>query len=349
MARYDPKERIGVNATENIVLNDFEWIFREQPIVDVGIDALVEQCTNGNPTGKFVAMQIKTGEGNFSISKDKLTYYVSNIHYKYWSNFDMPLLLIAHLPKSGSTHWIEITKKNLKRTGKRWKLEIPKKNLFNRASKIKLSKLLTTKGSQIEIIKIFMGEAIDNGTIYHHLERLKCLSDANHSMSLGTSYLNNLTEKINGTREAIDSFNDNPTYHNISQVKANFSTLAKSMNIFSKRMETESEIFSETFAESFFGFEQLIMIYSSLSNDFDALKDLYDQLISLPKNAEKAIHGFTFLKESVENLSKVDLPELAKANKNMISILDLWLFEFDSAIETVQRMSHSVENVLNSK
>tara|TARA_R110002049_G_scaffold175107_1_gene342405 strand:- start:911 stop:1132 length:222 start_codon:yes stop_codon:yes gene_type:complete len=72
--RYNSTERIGVNATESIFIREFDWIFREQPIVDVGIDALIEQSENGNPTGKFIALQIKSGKGNFSVSNEKLTY-----------------------------------------------------------------------------------------------------------------------------------------------------------------------------------------------------------------------------------------------------------------------------------
>ena len=119
--RYSPTERLGVNATENIFIKDFEWIFREQSIVDVGIDALIEESIKGNPTGKFIALQIKSGKGNFSISSEKLTYYISNIHFNYWLNFDIPVLLIAHLPESNKTFWIEISKSNIKKTKKRWK------------------------------------------------------------------------------------------------------------------------------------------------------------------------------------------------------------------------------------
>ena len=74
MSRYNRTERSGVIETDRIVTNQFGWIFREQPIVDVGIDALIEQVEDGNPTGRFLAVQIKTGAGNFfSISRAELT------------------------------------------------------------------------------------------------------------------------------------------------------------------------------------------------------------------------------------------------------------------------------------
>jgi hypothetical protein len=50
MPRYSPTERIGVNATERIVVNDLGWIFREQLVVDQGIDAHIERVDNKEPT-----------------------------------------------------------------------------------------------------------------------------------------------------------------------------------------------------------------------------------------------------------------------------------------------------------
>ncbi|WP_461491568.1 DUF4365 domain-containing protein, partial [Pontibacter sp. HJ8] len=41
MSRYSSTERLGVIATDTIVTKDLGWIFREQTIVDVGIDALI--------------------------------------------------------------------------------------------------------------------------------------------------------------------------------------------------------------------------------------------------------------------------------------------------------------------
>lgn len=47
MERYSATERIGVNAVERIVVSELGWIFREQPIMDMGIDAQIELVENG--------------------------------------------------------------------------------------------------------------------------------------------------------------------------------------------------------------------------------------------------------------------------------------------------------------
>lgn len=46
--RYSSTERTGVNKVESVFINKFKWIFREQPIVDLGIDAQVENHVTGN-------------------------------------------------------------------------------------------------------------------------------------------------------------------------------------------------------------------------------------------------------------------------------------------------------------
>jgi len=50
-------ERKGINAVESIFLHEFDWLFREQPVSDYGIDAQVEVVENNTPTGKLLALQ----------------------------------------------------------------------------------------------------------------------------------------------------------------------------------------------------------------------------------------------------------------------------------------------------
>ena len=95
--RYNKTERLGVIETDRIVTEEIGWIFREQPIIDVGLDAIIEEVINDEPTGKFLALQIKTGEGNFHKTEKSLTHYVSNIHYNYWLSLSIPIIIIASL------------------------------------------------------------------------------------------------------------------------------------------------------------------------------------------------------------------------------------------------------------
>lgn len=141
MARYTNTERLGVNATESIFLNKINWIFREQPIVDMGIDAHVEKVENGNPTGELIALQIKTGNSHFVIKEKTLTYYGETTHLEYWLKHSLPVILIAHLPDSKETFWVHINSDNVVKTEKGWKVAISKTNVLDSNCKPILSEI----------------------------------------------------------------------------------------------------------------------------------------------------------------------------------------------------------------
>lgn len=142
MARYSPTERIGVNAVEDIVLNELKWIFREQPISDMGIDAHIELVDN-EPTGKLIALQIKTGAGNFHENKDEFVYYGSLEHLDYWTGHSLPVVLLAHIPATHLTCWVQVVETTAVRTEKAWKIRIPKTQVFDASAKPALTKLFS--------------------------------------------------------------------------------------------------------------------------------------------------------------------------------------------------------------
>jgi hypothetical protein len=120
---------MGVIAVEQIVVNELGWIFREQPILDFGIDAQVE-LVEGEPTGKLIGLQIKSGAGNFRQTSDGLTYHGDLTHLGYWLSHSLPVILVAHLPESKETFWVQVTAQAAKRTEKGWRILVPKANRF---------------------------------------------------------------------------------------------------------------------------------------------------------------------------------------------------------------------------
>ncbi len=140
--RYSSTERKGINAVEGIVLNDFEWIFREQPTADMGIDAHIEQVdASGFPTGRLIGAQIKSGASNVTrVGKKKadkkLVYFGTLTHLNYWLRHSLPVVLIVHIPKEG-TYWEAVNSETALRTGKRFKVEIPIGNVLGEATREK--------------------------------------------------------------------------------------------------------------------------------------------------------------------------------------------------------------------
>lgn len=60
-------ERIGSIAVQDIVYNKLDWIFWELSTEDYGVDAEIEINIPEYPTGKLIALQIKSGKSIFRI------------------------------------------------------------------------------------------------------------------------------------------------------------------------------------------------------------------------------------------------------------------------------------------
>lgn len=345
--RYNPTDRIGVNATERIILSDFKWIFREQAIVDVGIDALIEQSENGNPTGKFIAFQIKSGKGNFHIAEKKITYYISNIHYNYWLNFDIPVILIAHIPETNETYWEEISEQNIKKATKRWKLEIPIKNKLNLKAKPKLTKLLSNNKTEYGSIKIFQGKDIDEETIYDLVAKSDCISDANESTTKTVQFLLELTEKINESNEKFEQYNLAEKSFKSPQVIASVKSFSKDLNIYSKRLENECQIFSETIGEGIFAFEQAILIHYLLTKDVINITNSLESVVGLPQAIDYAIRGIEIMRNGVNGLPE-NYSSLKTAKNTMLSVIDLMIDEYFTAKSMILNLIDKVETEIKT-
>ncbi len=344
MMRYNPTESIGVNAVERIFLTEFNWIFRSQHIVDVGIDALVEQVDNGEPKGKFVALQIKSGKGNFHVTDKKLVYYISNIHYNYWLKFDMPVLLIAHLPELDKTYWTEITEENIIKTKKKWKIEIPFQNVLNLKSKNKILSIISNSKIQSKTIKIFNGENIDEETVFEIIEKVECIIDSNEATKRSVKIIDEFTVKINEFNVRLTEFNQKGLGLNSAQVKAVLNNYAKNMNICSKRLENECLIFSETFAEGFYAFEQVIRIQHSLTNNIEELDLALASISGMSAAIEKSIDGITVMKKALTKLPN-NFRTLKESKNNMLEVIDLKIDEYRVAKAIVFGIVESAQEV----
>lgn len=160
MARFDPTERVGVNAVEGIVLGDLGWIFREQPVVDMGIDAHIELVEEGQPSGKLIAVQIKTGPSHFRETDGAYIFRGSLTHLDYWTNHSLPVILIAHLPNVAQTYWVHVDASKVHRAEKSWTIPIPKTNLFNADASDTLAALFEGTPAQQRMRKLTIDEPL---------------------------------------------------------------------------------------------------------------------------------------------------------------------------------------------
>ncbi len=123
-------ERLGVSALEQFFASQ-GWIFREQTILDYGIDALVEIVEGEYPTGKLVALQIKSGISYFKEeSGDHYVFRAKSKHIEYWLGHAMPVVLVLYNPDTKSAHIKPVTEGVPVQTGSSWKILVPKENAF---------------------------------------------------------------------------------------------------------------------------------------------------------------------------------------------------------------------------
>jgi hypothetical protein len=141
MTNYEVERKALYESAK--IFTEFGWIFREQPILDFGIDAFVEICENNRPTGQLIALQIKGGNSVFKRKKDELILYFSDSHKEYWLAYSktMPVLIVLFDSNNSSIYWEIISEGKITKTPKNWKISIPYSN-----------KLVSSKHALINII-----------------------------------------------------------------------------------------------------------------------------------------------------------------------------------------------------
>lgn len=340
--RYDKTERLGVIETDRIITKEIGWIFREQSIIDVGLDAIIEQSEDGNPTGKFLALQIKTGKGNFQISEKKIIYYVSNIHYNYWLNLDIPIILIAHFPETEKTYWQQINEYNLKKTKKHWKLEIPIFQELNARSKKQLVDILSVNTKKSFVFELYNGK-VDPDSLFDIVEDVNCIADS-------VLTVNKLIDLILGLKNKTDSFNvdlkkfsDRGLAYNDLEVKASIKGFARQINISAKSIENEIEIFSKLYSVGFYAFEQVILLHYLLTKDNTEFEKAKNSIRIIPSAINEALTGIWVMRNGVSKLPN-QFSVLKEAKMFFLEVIDMIIIEYTEAKSMAEKILNSLEN-----
>ncbi|MFT5297981.1 MAG: hypothetical protein ACI9YH_004023 [Colwellia sp.] len=146
----------GVYSVGRVFQKELKWIFRDQPKADHGIDAHVEVCNSGTPTGQLVAVQIKSGESFFKEHSDHgFIFRFADWHHKYWLGHCLPVIIALYNPLDDLIFWQEINHKTVESTGKNWKVTIPYENLLKHSSGIDISQASIATTGGYETIDLF--------------------------------------------------------------------------------------------------------------------------------------------------------------------------------------------------
>lgn len=154
--KSDRTERIGVG----IAMLAFEsqgFAFREQSESDYGIDAHAELIDLQRPTGRLLAMQLKSGSSYLSDkSSDGFIFRAEKKHVKYWQNHSLPVLICLCDIHSNTIYWQVVNPNTATSTGKHYKFNVPASQKIDSSSVTALRDLLSpiVTTNRYTIIKI---------------------------------------------------------------------------------------------------------------------------------------------------------------------------------------------------
>jgi Domain of unknown function (DUF4365) len=110
-AAADRIERIGVHGVATLIIDALGWKFREQHESDWDIDAIVEVAVDDVPTGRLIALQIKSGQSYFDEVSPSADWVLRGPkrHLSYWLEHQLPVLVVLFDPRTQSAYWVQVT------------------------------------------------------------------------------------------------------------------------------------------------------------------------------------------------------------------------------------------------
>lgn len=338
-------ERIGIYKTALIFTEEIKWVFREQPIVDVGIDALIEQSIDGNPTGQFIAAQIKTGEGNFYIKENYLTYYVSNIHYNYWLNFNVPVILVGYIPDDKKTYWENITEKNLQKTEKQWKIIISKTKELGENSIKELNSIIDGNESNNFLIELGNG-SISNVELQKIIEELESSKFFREATSNIVALITLLGEKTTENKIKIDQYAVKGATEFDKRVLSTLKKYAEMIDYISSKLNDEIDVFSFHYARGIYAYEKATLMNFCITKNDNKLTETCENLKPIILSISSAIEGLATMQNSISNLPS-KYAHLKKARSRFTKTTTQIITEFEVAKTITSNLIASIEKMVN--
>lgn len=119
-----------------LIAEDNNWLFREQPINDIGIDAHMELTEPTGESKQLLALQIKSGPSWFKEQKDECVIFrdINERQYNYWTKNSLPCIVVLYNPEDKMCIWQKLTTETIERTnggtGKGFFVKVPTNQVF---------------------------------------------------------------------------------------------------------------------------------------------------------------------------------------------------------------------------
>ena len=245
--RYNPINSKGVNILTTFV-NDIGWIPREVASNDMGIDMYMVQVIDGNPTARFIAVQLKTGYGNISISKRNGTFTVKNIteaDKSYWDLSSCPVIVVFCDPDTSILYWT-LYRRDIHRKS----IIINPKNVLNKESVFELNSIIEAYQKPFTLTEIDDVDVRNDPDYWTDL-----LNSCKEVIANNTNILNQFHYKyesvISKSKNFIELNSIITKKTASSHIRRQSHLIATFMNICRTQFKSQIPIIQETFIEAF--------------------------------------------------------------------------------------------------
>lgn len=144
ISEEDLTARQGIDAVEKVFRGDPRWFFRKRCEPDIGVDAQAEILNAGNPTGRFIALQIRFGQARFKTSDGDYIYHGENKHREYWTKHSLPVCVVIVNPETGLMLWQRVEEQLCQKTGTGWSIVIPATNVLDASAKLSFDEAISS-------------------------------------------------------------------------------------------------------------------------------------------------------------------------------------------------------------
>lgn len=112
------------------------WIFRNQPELDVGIDAHMEKTNEDGSERQLLALQIKSGKSYFQEKSGECYVYrgINERQYNYWTTNSLPCIIVLYNPENDFCIWEKLTVETIQKAqngnGSSYVIKVPENQVF---------------------------------------------------------------------------------------------------------------------------------------------------------------------------------------------------------------------------
>lgn len=289
--RYSPINNVG-RGIFLLEISKLGWIPREFLTTDVGIDYSIEEVINGNPTAKFISVQLKTGLGNVSINRDgDYDFYVDKHHYEYWLGSSIPVIIVLCIPDRNELVWALIKRANIKKTRSQHKITIPKSHFLNSESISELSEIIRLYQSPFEV-----DGDIDDMKNPDYIENL--FAECNDNIREMTNDFYALSNKYTSETSKLEEFyshRERWSKENAEKVCRNFAkNMSLNLNISRCKIKQKAEVIFATYIGAIRSIDYILTLPDWFTSDAAALV-----MICLKDNVEGLKKHAIFMEEGV--------------------------------------------------